>query len=85
MECVLVGTSVTGKMDLADLNAKLLLNNDKPAIINVNIGIYIYISCIIFLENFELFLGVFFSTLNMTRTYYIVTLKYWNNTQRGNG
>ncbi|KAI5656671.1 hypothetical protein M9H77_25464 [Catharanthus roseus] len=38
MECQVINTLVSGEIDLADLHAKLLLNKDKPAIINVNIG-----------------------------------------------
>ncbi|XP_057473580.1 serine decarboxylase 1-like isoform X2 [Actinidia eriantha] len=38
MECVKIGTLVTGEIDCADFKAKLLPNKDKPAIINVNIG-----------------------------------------------
>ncbi|CAL5333019.1 unnamed protein product [Camellia sinensis] len=37
MECVKVGTFVTGEINCADFKAKLLSNKDKPAIINVNI------------------------------------------------
>lgn len=40
MECVKVGTLVTGEIDCTDFKAKLLQNKDKPAIINVNIGNY---------------------------------------------
>ncbi|KAJ0976563.1 hypothetical protein J5N97_012037 [Dioscorea zingiberensis] len=38
MECVKVSTLISGEIDCADFAAKLLLNKDKPAIINVNIG-----------------------------------------------
>lgn len=38
MECIKVGTHVSGEIDCADLKAKLLSNQDKPAILNVNIG-----------------------------------------------
>lgn len=38
MECVKVGTLVSGEIDCADFKVKLLENSDKPAIINVNIG-----------------------------------------------
>lgn len=38
MECVKVGTLVTGEIDCTDFKAKLLQNKDKPAIINANIG-----------------------------------------------
>ncbi|XP_020111848.1 serine decarboxylase 1 [Ananas comosus] len=38
MECIKVGTLVSGEIDCADFGAKLLQNKDKPAIINVNIG-----------------------------------------------
>ncbi|KAL0297367.1 UNVERIFIED_CONTAM: Serine decarboxylase [Sesamum radiatum] len=34
----IIGTLTTGEMDCNDLRAKLILNKDKPAIINVNIG-----------------------------------------------
>jgi len=38
MECVKVDTLMSGEIDCADFGNKLLLNKDKPAIINVNIG-----------------------------------------------
>ncbi|KAK4795173.1 hypothetical protein SAY86_013167 [Trapa natans] len=38
MECVKVGTLVSGEIDCADFKVKLSENKDKPAIINVNIG-----------------------------------------------
>ncbi|CAA6653995.1 unnamed protein product [Spirodela intermedia] len=38
MECVKVDTLITGEIDCADFGKKILLNQDKPAIINVNIG-----------------------------------------------
>ncbi|KAK6115081.1 hypothetical protein DH2020_007350 [Rehmannia glutinosa] len=38
MECEKVATLVTGEIDCKDFKEKLLLNKDKPAIINVNIG-----------------------------------------------
>ncbi|XP_052188164.1 serine decarboxylase-like [Diospyros lotus] len=38
MDCIKVGTLVTGEIDCTDFKAKLLPNKDKPAIINVNIG-----------------------------------------------
>ncbi|KAL7176212.1 hypothetical protein ACSBR2_029713 [Camellia fascicularis] len=38
MDCVKIGTLMTGEIDCADFKAKLLPNKDKPAIINVNIG-----------------------------------------------
>ncbi|KAJ0976585.1 hypothetical protein J5N97_012059 [Dioscorea zingiberensis] len=38
MECVKVGTLISGEIDCADFADKLQLNKDKPAIINVNIG-----------------------------------------------
>lgn len=39
MECVKVGTLITGEIDCSDFKTKLLPNKDKPAILNVNIGI----------------------------------------------
>lgn len=39
MECEKVGTLVSGEIDCTDFKVKLLANKDKPAIINVNIGI----------------------------------------------
>lgn len=39
MDSVKVDTLVTGEIDCADFKRKLVLNKDKPAIINVNIGI----------------------------------------------
>ncbi|ONK57536.1 uncharacterized protein A4U43_C09F1500 [Asparagus officinalis] len=38
MDCVKVGTLMSGEIDCADFGSKLLLNKEKPAIINVNIG-----------------------------------------------
>ena len=38
MDCVKVGTLISGEIDCADLKLKLLANKDKPAILNVNIG-----------------------------------------------
>lgn len=38
MDCVKVGTLISGEIDCADLRVKLLANKDKPAILNVNIG-----------------------------------------------
>ncbi|KAL0307695.1 UNVERIFIED_CONTAM: Serine decarboxylase [Sesamum calycinum] len=38
MECKMIGTLMTGEIDCDDLRAQLILNKDKPAIINVNIG-----------------------------------------------
>ncbi|KAK8951775.1 Histidine decarboxylase [Platanthera zijinensis] len=38
MECVKVGTLISGEIDCADFERKLLLNKEKPAIVNVNIG-----------------------------------------------
>lgn len=40
MECVKVGTLVTGEIDCGDFKSHLLASKDKPAIINVNIGTY---------------------------------------------
>lgn len=45
MECVKVATSLSGEIDCADFKAKLLANKDKPAIINVNIGCSLSLSC----------------------------------------
>ncbi|XP_061345126.1 serine decarboxylase 1-like [Gastrolobium bilobum] len=38
MQCVKVGTLVSGEIDCAELEASLLAHKDKPAIINLNIG-----------------------------------------------
>ena len=38
MECVKVDTLMSGEIDCADFQRKILQNKDKPAIINVNIG-----------------------------------------------
>lgn len=38
MDCVKVDTLISGEIDCADFKNKLLLNKEKPAIINVNIG-----------------------------------------------
>jgi histidine decarboxylase len=44
MECVKVGTLISGEIDCADFKVKLLANKDKPAIINVNIGLSLSLS-----------------------------------------
>lgn len=38
MDCVKVDTLMSGEIDCADFQRKILQNRDKPAIINVNIG-----------------------------------------------
>lgn len=38
MDCVKVGTLISGEIDCSDFKSKLLQNKEKPAIINVNIG-----------------------------------------------
>ncbi|KAF7803679.1 serine decarboxylase 1-like [Senna tora] len=38
MECVKIDTHCSGEIDCDDFKAKILLNKDKPAIVNVNIG-----------------------------------------------
>lgn len=38
MECVKVGTLISGEIDCADFGRKLHMNKEKPAIVNVNIG-----------------------------------------------
>lgn len=43
MECVKVDCLISGEIDCADFKAKLLQNKDKPAIINVNIGLFFYL------------------------------------------
>ncbi len=44
MECVKVGTLISCEIDCADFKVKLLANKDKPAIINVNIGLSLSLS-----------------------------------------
>lgn len=39
MQCIKVGTLINGEIDCADLKTLLLAHKDKPAIINLNIGI----------------------------------------------
>jgi hypothetical protein len=39
MECVKIDTLISGEIDCTDFEKKLLQNKDKPAIINVNIGV----------------------------------------------
>lgn len=39
MQCIKVGTLVSGEIDCTDLKILLLANQNKPAIINLNIGI----------------------------------------------
>lgn len=43
MECVKVDCLISGEIDCAGFKAKLLQNKDKPAIINVNIGLFFYL------------------------------------------
>ncbi|KAK2404440.1 serine decarboxylase [Trifolium repens] len=38
MQCVEVGSLISGEIDCVELEASLLANKDKPAIINLNIG-----------------------------------------------
>ncbi|XP_011082256.2 LOW QUALITY PROTEIN: serine decarboxylase-like [Sesamum indicum] len=38
MDCETIASLATGKMDCNDLRDKLLINKDRPAIININIG-----------------------------------------------
>jgi len=42
MECEKVETLNSGEIDCDDFKAKLLRHQDKPAIINVNIGKFLY-------------------------------------------
>ncbi|XP_061342028.1 serine decarboxylase-like [Gastrolobium bilobum] len=42
MQCVKVGTFVSGKIDCAELKTLLLAHKDKPAIINLNIGLLVF-------------------------------------------
>ena len=44
MECEKVDTLISGEIDCADFKVKLLANKDKPAIVNVNIGMYLSLS-----------------------------------------
>ena len=39
MQCVKVGTLVSGEIDCTDLKALLHVQKDKPAITNLNIGL----------------------------------------------
>lgn len=39
MDCVKIDTLVSGEIDCVDFKKKLLQNKDKPAIVNVNIGL----------------------------------------------
>lgn len=59
MDCVKVDTLVSGEIDCTDFKNKLLLNKDKPAIVNVNIGFDI----ILFVFNYVAY--VFHSKLNI--------------------
>ena len=45
MGCVKVDCLVSGEIDCADFKVKLLAKKDKPAIINVNIGILLSLMC----------------------------------------
>ena len=44
MEVVEVGSLVHGEIDCTDFKAKLLANKHKPAIVNVNIGLFLSLS-----------------------------------------
>lgn len=63
MDCVKVDTLMSGEIDCADFGSKLLLNKEKPAIINVNIGEPYTIS----LSNYFLYPIYFF--INLTINY----------------
>jgi hypothetical protein len=54
MQCVEVGSLISGEIDCVELEASLLANKDKPAIINLNIGIS---SCLnnLYLKNVYLY------------------------------
>lgn len=49
MECVKVETLISGEIDCADFKVKLLANKDKPAIINVNIGMWVCVFVLMYL------------------------------------
>ena len=55
MECVKVGTLISGEIDCADFKVKLLANKDKPAIINVNIGLSLSLSLYMLILAHEFF------------------------------
>jgi len=40
MKCVKVRTLISGEIDCADLKAQVLAHKEKPAIINLNIGLF---------------------------------------------
>lgn len=46
MRCVMVDTLVSGEIDYAHLKALLLANKDKPALINLNIGIFLILGMV---------------------------------------
>lgn len=61
MECVKVDTLISGEINCVDFKDKLLANKDKPAIINVNIGISTLSSTLTLLQKlFFPFYSVFF-------------------------
>ncbi|XLT73268.1 hypothetical protein HN873_029694 [Arachis hypogaea] len=45
MDCMKIVTLHTGEIDCNDFKAKLLLHKDKPAIVNVIIGKFLYLYC----------------------------------------
>jgi len=42
MQCVKVGSLLSGGIDCVDLEGSLLAHKDKPAIINLNIGNFLF-------------------------------------------
>jgi len=51
MQCVKVGSLLSGEIDCVELEASLLAHKDKPAIINLNIGIsYLLINLYFFFD-----------------------------------
>ena len=50
IQCVKVGTLVSGEIDCADLKALLLAHKDNPVIINLNIGLGLVFDSYIMLQ-----------------------------------
>ncbi|RWR85262.1 serine decarboxylase-like protein [Cinnamomum micranthum f. kanehirae] len=72
MQCVRVDALISGEIDCADFGTKLLQNRDKPAIVNVNIGLP---------PSFYSFLPLFLSMDSMLTIY--IPSKFSGTTVKG--
>lgn len=69
MECVKVDTLWSGEIDCDDFKTKLLLHQDKPAIINVNIGKFLH-QCSLSPMHLLLFILLILALVQMKRCRY---------------